>query len=92
MDCKNLSFSFNRAKKNLKTEKMLNKLKEAKQKYKKGMYIISSTGNLVVPQLVHGKIRISENYPDCIVSDGCGVIYDNSTGVWAEIVIVKPVN
>ncbi len=69
---------------------MLEKLKIAKEKYKKNMYIISATGNLVAPQLVHGKIRISENYPDCIVSDGLGCIYCGDTDTWAEIVQVNP--
>ncbi len=64
---------------------MLEKLKIAKQKYKRGMYVLSATGNLTTPQLVHGKIRISENYPDCIVSDGLGCIYCGDTDTWAEI-------
>jgi hypothetical protein len=67
---------------------MINKVKEARQKYKKGDYILSATGNLAVPQLIHGKIRMSENYKT-IISDGFGVLYDGETDTWAEIVIIK---
>lgn len=67
---------------------MIEKVKIARQKYKKGMYILSASGILKVPQLVHGKIRMSENYKT-IISDGFGVLYDEETDTWAEIININ---
>jgi hypothetical protein len=61
-------------------------LKQARENYKSGTYILSATKNLKRPVQVTGKIKWSENYPNCLVSEGFGIIYDGTTNVWAEIV------
>ena len=63
-------------------------LKQARETYKKGTYILSATKNLKSPVQVEGKLKWSENYPNCIVSEGFGIIYDGDTNDWAEIIAI----
>lgn len=61
-------------------------LKFARENYKEGTTFLSATKKLKSPCKVIGKIKWSENYPNCLVCEDFGLIYDGDSDVWAEIV------
>jgi len=62
----------------------MNKLKTAKEKYKKGTTFLSATGN-IKRKLIVTNLKLSDISGDIVEENG-GVIYDNFMDVWAEIV------
>lgn len=64
-------------------------LKFARENYKEGTVFLSTTNKLKSNCIVLGKIKWSENYPNCLVSECFGIIYDGDTKNWAEIISVK---
>lgn len=63
----------------------MNRLKEAKEKYKEGTYFYSATEILKEPQKVSGTIRWS-TIPNrnAIICDAMGILYDGDTDTWAK--------
>lgn len=60
-------------------------LKTAEKNYKEGEYFLSATKNVKAPIKVTF-LKISENYPNCIVNSEGGVICEKigEEVVWAE--------